>query len=52
MRATIATDTPVPIWDDMGNGEYGYIDEVLLPAGMIEPRKMPLCLDHHSYSAR
>jgi hypothetical protein len=52
VRATIATDTPVAIWDDLGNGEYGYIDEVLLPAGMIEPRKMPLRVDHNSYSAR
>ncbi len=52
VRATIATDTPVQIYDDLGNGEYGWIDEVLLPAGMIEPLKMPLRLDHYSFSSR
>lgn len=52
VRATIATDTPVAIWDDLGNGEYGYIDEVLLPSGMIEPQKMPLRLDHNVWSSR
>lgn len=52
VRATIATDTPVPVFDDLGNGEFGYIDEVLLPSGMIEPQKMPLRLDHNVWSSR
>ncbi len=52
VRAVIATDAPVPIYDDMGNGEYGYIDEVLLPSGMVEPPKMPLRLDHDVYQSR
>lgn len=52
VRATIATDTPVAIWDDLGNGEYGWIDEVLLPNGMQEPPKMALRLDHNIWSSR
>lgn len=52
VRAVIATDAPVPIYDDMGNGEYGYIDEVLLASGMVEPPKMPLRLDHDVYQSR
>lgn len=52
VRATIATDTPVAIWDDLGNGEYGWIDEVLLPTGMQEPPKMALRLDHNIWSSR
>lgn len=52
VRAVIATDAPVPIYDDMGNGEWGYIEEILLPSGMIEPPKMPLRLDHDVYQSR
>ena len=52
VRAVIATDAPVAIYDDLGNGEYGYLDEVLLPLGMVEPPKMPLRLDHDVYQSR
>ena len=37
VRAVIATDTPVRIYDDLGNGQVGEIDEVLMPSGMAEP---------------
>lgn len=52
VRAVIATDTPVAIYDDMGNGEYGYVDEVLLPAGMQSVDIMRLRLDHQTYGSR
>ena len=48
VRAVIATDTPVRIYDDLGNGQYGEIDEVLIPSGMVEPARMRLRLDHNT----
>jgi hypothetical protein len=52
VRAVIATDTPVRIRDDLGNGTYGEVDEVLIPTGMVEPTKMRLRLDHNVYASR
>lgn len=52
VQAVIATDTPVAIYDDMGNGEYGYVDEVLLPGGMQSVDVMRLRLDHNTYGSR
>jgi hypothetical protein len=52
VRAVIATDTPVQIYDDLGNGEYGYVDEVLLPGGMVAVDKLRLRLDHNTYGSR
>ena len=49
VRAVIATDTPVRIYDDLGNDQYGEIDEVLLPSGMVEPARMRLRVDHNTY---
>jgi len=49
VRAVIATDTPVRIYDDLGNDQYGEIDEVLLPSGMVEPARMRLRVDHATY---
>jgi hypothetical protein len=51
VRAVIATDTPVRIYDDLGNDQYGEIDEVLLPSGMVEPARMRLRLDHNTYQS-
>ena len=51
VRAVIATDTPVRIYDDLGNDQYGEIDEVLLPSGMVEPARMRLRVDHNTYQS-
>lgn len=52
VRAIIVTDTAVRIYDDLGNGQYGEIDEVLIPSGMVEPERMRLRLDHNTYASR
>ena len=46
--ATIATDTPVRIYDWREDEE---IDEVLVPAGFIAPRRMRLRVDHRTYGS-
>ena len=51
VRAVIATDTPVRIYDDLGNDQYGEIDEVLLPSGMVEPARMRLRVDHNTFQS-
>lgn len=44
VRAVIATDTPVREYDWESDQ---FFDEVLIPSGMIEPKKMALRVDHH-----
>ncbi len=46
--ATIATDTPVRIYDWREDEE---IDEVLVPAGFIAPRRMRLRVDHRTWGS-
>jgi hypothetical protein len=48
VRAVIATDTPVPVFDWEAEE---VVDEILLPAGMVEPPRMRLRVDHNSYRA-
>jgi hypothetical protein len=52
VRAVIATDTPVEIYDELGNGQWGAVDEVLLPAGMVDVPKLRLRVDHETYGSR
>ena len=49
VRAIIATDTPVREYDWENDA---YFDEVLIPSGMIEPKKMALRVDHYRGSSR
>jgi hypothetical protein len=46
--ATIATDTPVRIYDWREDEE---IDEVLVPAGFVAPRRMRLRVDHRTWGS-
>lgn len=46
VRATIATDSPVLIYDWE---EDEQVEEVLVPSGMIEPKRMRLRVDHSSW---
>lgn len=52
VRAVIATDTPVEIYDELGNGQWGAVDEVLLPVGMADVPKLRLRVDHQTYGSR
>ncbi len=46
VRAVIATDSPVTVYDWENDVEY---DEVLVPSGMVEPTRMKLRVDHNTY---
>jgi hypothetical protein len=49
VEAVIATDAPVRIYDYTTER---YLDEVLAPAGMVEPARMPLRADHSRWGVR
>lgn len=48
VRAVIATDTPVVVYDWEAEEN---VDEILIPSGMVEPARMRLRVDHSAWRA-